>query len=110
MPDDIDDFFDSLLADPVESIVQEGGASSSGSKAEAVEVTVAKSPMANGDRGDFYDQPSDVKSIRSKARLRLALTKFYASRKSDKLGNLDRIVERYDGRVLGTQKSCWCHG
>eukprot|EP00435_Cladocopium_sp_Y103_P031281 s31_g7.t2 len=34
------------------------------------------------------------------ARLRLALTKFYASRKSDKLGNLDRIVERYDGRVV----------
>eukprot|EP00913_Durusdinium_trenchii_P033328 g31201.t1 len=32
--------------------------------------------------------------------MRLALTKFYANRKSDKLGNLDRIVDRYEGRVV----------
>ncbi|CAK9077446.1 unnamed protein product, partial [Durusdinium trenchii] len=104
-PDDIDDFFDSLLADPVFQPKTTAMPSSAPARSEGVSppVATARPVEAEGPKVTCAmpngDQFSDA-SLRSKARLRLALTKFYANRKSDKLGNLDRIVDRYEGRVV----------
>ncbi|CAE7396084.1 TBC1D13 [Symbiodinium sp. CCMP2592] len=97
----IDDFFDSLLDDSF-SDLKTGAApqmAALASKEPATSVVrEIETATANGPSESGYHP---TKSMRNEARLRLALTKFYASRKTDKLSNLDRIVERYaEGRVV----------